>query len=351
MSFAQYDVERRTSGNTFFNQIDKLIDWTPIEKELKKVYKSGKKERGQKAYHPLILLKMQLISVWYNLSDVQTEEMVNDSLSMMKFCGLSLEDPVPDHSTISRFRSELAQKKAYDRLLKKINSQLSGHHLIVKNGHAKVDASLTGSPFSPKGKPTYELAGDRKEEERSDAERAKEQAYHRIKKVDQPGADHEARWLKKGRQFTYGYKKHIATDEKGTILGVHTTAANEHDSQGLTPLINKIPKTQRKQVMADKAYKSRANDEMLKSKGSKSRIMHKANRNRALTHWQKKYNKAISKTRWVVERTFGSMKRWFGSGITRLKGLSKVHSLHVLEAIAHNLKRGPGLVREKYAQS
>ena len=48
--------------------------------------------------------------------------------------------------------------------------------------------------------------------------------------------------------------------------------------------------------------------------------MHKGYRNRPLTDWQKTYNKAISKTRWVVERTFGSLKRWFGSGITRLKG-------------------------------
>ncbi len=42
----------------------------------------------------------------------------------MLFLGLSLEDSVPDHSTLSRFRSELAVKRAYDRLLRKINKQL-----------------------------------------------------------------------------------------------------------------------------------------------------------------------------------------------------------------------------------
>jgi len=50
---------------------------------------------------------MQLVSIGYGLSDVQIEEMVNDSLSTMRFCGLALEDTVPDHSTLSRFRSEL----------------------------------------------------------------------------------------------------------------------------------------------------------------------------------------------------------------------------------------------------
>ena len=144
--FSDGYVERCISKNQFFLQVNQLIAWHPIEKELKKVYKSGKKERGTKAYNPLLLFKMQLISIWYNLSDVQTEAMVNDSLSAMRFCNLSIEDSVPDHSTLSRFRTELTQKKAYDRILRKINSQLSWHKLILKGG-AKVDASLTGESF------------------------------------------------------------------------------------------------------------------------------------------------------------------------------------------------------------
>ena len=57
-----------------------------------------------------------------------------------------------------------------------------------------------------------------------------------------------------------------------------------------------------------------------------------------------RYNRAISKTRWVVERTFGGMVRWFRADVTRFKGRQKVHTQHVLEAIAYNLKRSPGLL-------
>ncbi|MXV38001.1 transposase [Flavobacteriaceae bacterium Ap0902] len=149
---------------------------------------------------------------------------------------------------------------------------------------------------------------------------------------------------KKRGKNTFGYKKYIGTDKNGIVLGVHTTSANKHDSKGLEDLLKKVPKTQRKQVMADKGYKSKANDELVEKSGSKSRIMHKGYRNKPLTNWQKKYNKLISKTRWVVERTFGSMKRWFGSGVTRLKVIEKVHGVHVMEAISYNLKRSPGLV-------
>ena len=112
---------------TFFSPSKYLINWTPIEKELRKVYKRGEKERGCKAYHPLILFKMQLISTWYGILDVQTEEMVNENLNASLFCGLAIEDSVPDHSTLSRFRGELTSKKAYDRILKKLNSQLRTH--------------------------------------------------------------------------------------------------------------------------------------------------------------------------------------------------------------------------------
>lgn len=215
----QYE-EKKASRNKFFSQMDKLIDWDSIEKELKKIYKSGKKERGTKAYNPLLLFKMQLISIWYDLSDVATEDMVNDSISAMRFCGLHIEDSVPDHSTLSRFRKELSEKKSYDRMLRKINEQLGKHRLIVK-GCAKVDASITESPFNPKGKKTFELAEDRKEDDRQEEQKDKEESYHKFKEVEQPGADSEARWVKKGGKAKFGYKKQIATDDRGMVLGVH----------------------------------------------------------------------------------------------------------------------------------
>ena len=57
----------------------------------------------------------------------------------------------------------------------------------------------------------------------------------------------------------------------------------------------------------------------------KSRIMHKGTRGHEITERQQRINVAISKTRYKVERTFGSMHRWFGAGIARYVGLSKTH--------------------------
>jgi transposase, IS5 family len=49
---------------------------------------------------------------WYDLSDMGVEDMVNDTSSANSFCGLRVEDTVPDHSTLSRFRSELYERSA-----------------------------------------------------------------------------------------------------------------------------------------------------------------------------------------------------------------------------------------------
>jgi IS5 family transposase len=349
MSFAGNYVERRIRKNTFFKQINMLIDWSEIEKEIKKVYKRGHSVDGRPAYSGLLLFKMLLLGIWYGLSDEKVEESVNENLSMMRFCDLEIEDSVPDHSVLSRFRTELTEKKAFDRLFKKINRQLVEHKVIIKNGAGIVDATLTDTPLCPKGKTEYEIAEDRKEDQRKEEEIEKEEVQMQWVKKEQPGVDSEARYLKKGKALHYGYKKHLLTDENGMQLSVHTTTANQHDSKGLKPCLeNQDEEFAVSSCFTDKGYQVPDNVTLLqspvKNRKVKNRIQHKSYKNRPLTEWQKKYNRLISKKRWVVERTFGGMRRWFGCGLARYVGLAKTHTQHLLEAIAYNLYRAPGLI-------
>ncbi len=334
----------------FFRQIDQIFDWKQLEKDIDKVFKKGQSVGGRPSYRGKVLFKMMLLQTWYNLSDPQVEKMVNDSLSAMRVCQLDLEDDVPDHSTLSRFRKELVDKKAYDRLLIKINNQLKSKGLILKQGSTRVNASITDSPFSPKGKTEFEIASDRKEYERDDQDKLKEKEHHTSLKKTKPGVDSEARWLKKSGKLRYGYKKHIAVDEDGMVEAVYTTTANEHDSRGLGKLADKVIKSKKTAILADKGYKVPTNDDYLKNNKIKNRIQHKAYRNRPLGKWAIEFNKLISSIRWVVERTIGSMSRWFGAGRARYEGLVKTHAQHVMETIAHNLKRSPGLVLVKCVQ-
>ena len=96
-------------GNARLERITGLIDWSRIDGLLEGIYASA---TGRPAYPPLVLLKVLLLQGWYGLSDPGMEEALGDRLSFRRFVGLGLEEAVPDHSTISRFRT-LPKRVAY----------------------------------------------------------------------------------------------------------------------------------------------------------------------------------------------------------------------------------------------
>lgn len=329
MSFSTYYVEKRKTKKVFLQQINQLINWQPIIRVLEQHYTPGQSARGRKAYPPLILLKMTLLQTWYNLSDYGVEEQVNDSLSCMRFCGLQLEDDVPDHSVVCRFRKALNHSGAWDALLQQINDQLTQRGVLVKQG-AIVDASVTPTPRKPQGKPTYSLPSEQDT---------------LPTKVVKPGVDQQARWVKKGGKLQYGYKRHYLADaQQGLVLSVHTTPANAHESQHLGASLSKAELPQGSRVLADKGYCAQANEALLHSRDLRSGIQRKAARNKPLTSREKRYNQLVGKVRYKIERVFGSIKRWFGGLTARYVGLMKTHGQHVLEAMAYNLYRLPGII-------
>lgn len=144
--------------------MDLLIDWRKVSNVINKHYKKGESAVGTASYDGLLLFKMCLLQTWYGLSDYEVEDRINDSISFSKFCGLSLEQPSPDHSTLSRFRTIMTKANAYEKLFKEINKQLEQHKIIVKSG-AIVDASVIDTPLKPKGKLSHEVTEDRKDEQ------------------------------------------------------------------------------------------------------------------------------------------------------------------------------------------
>jgi IS5 family transposase len=339
LSFSAISVSKRKLKSEFFDQMNLLLDWTAIEAEIRKYYSKGFSVAGRPSYSGLLLFKMSLLQTWYGLSDYEVEEKVNDSLSFMKFVGLTLEDDVPDHSILSRFRTELTQKDAYEKLMGNINGQFEAKGVLLKKG-AIVDASITDSPRKPRGKKEYEVVEDRKEE--ADPGAAQQPAVLAVKV--QSHVDIQGAWIKKAGKLRFGYKKHIATDDQGLVRAVITTPANESDIVHLEDVVIKAGIDKGSRVRADKGYSSAGNREFLKSNGLKDGIMYKAVKNKPLTTHQQKFNKIVGQTRFKVERTFAGITRWFKTGITRYLGKAKTHTQHLMEAIAYNLYRSPGII-------
>lgn len=354
LSFTAHIVSKRKIKSEFFNQLDILIDWNSFSTEIKKYYNKGTSVAGRPSYDGLLLFKMLLLQTWYKLSDYEVEDKVNDCLSFMKFVGLDLEDEVPDHSVLSRFRTALTKSNALDSLMESMNNQLEQRSILVNTGII-VDASITDTLRKPRGKKEYSLEckedvedqplienDDIQNVENNEAASSEKKEQKLIVKT-QSNVDTDAAWVKKGGKIRYGYKKHVATNDDGLVKAIITTAANESDMLHLIDVVTKAKTKKGQRVRADKGYSSKKNRAFLKDQKIKDGIMHKAVKNNPLTTQQLKLNKLIGKTRFKVERTFGGIKQWFNGGVAKYIGMAKTHTQHVLEAIAYNLYRSPGI--------
>jgi IS5 family transposase len=63
-------------------------------------------------------------------------------------------------------------------------------------------------------------------------------------------------------------------------------------------------------------------------------VLNKAKRNRPLNFWETVHNRLISRKRFIVERSFGTLKKWYGLARVRYLGFARVQRQVLLNAIA-----------------
>lgn len=332
--FADMAVARRKQPKTFLDDVNRVVDWKPIEGFLKKKLRRHKDAVGNPAYPPLGMFKILLLQRWHDLSDQKAAEAMADRISFCRFAGFSLDHESPDASTICRFRNHLQERGLLDKLFNTINQQLEQQGILVRTG-TSVDATLIPSARRP-GK-SEEVIPDELDEESDDDDDEHPTGYTvETSYSDDP----DARWTKKGKVYCYGYKGHIAVDgEHGFILAGHATAANRADCKEFMAVVNNAELKKDAPVLADKGYSSKDNRGGLAKAGLFDLIMYKATRGHPLSEAQRRVNKAISRVRCSVERAFGSMKKHYGLARARYLGLAKMNMQLMLSAMAFNLKK------------
>jgi transposase, IS5 family len=287
-------------------KIAALVDWAAFERLLGAIYAAPV---GRPSYGPLVLLKCLLLQQWYRLSDPGLEEALSDRLSFRRFVGLALADPVPDHSTLSRFRSELVRRGLSERLLAELNRQLDARGLMVKAG-TLIDASLIEADGRrpKKGEPV---------EGRS---------------------DRDATWNAMPEQPLFGYKAHLAVDQgSGLVRQAILTPANVSDKVAFLDLIQGDERA----VYADKGYDGWWYKAELARRGIADGIMAGDYWRRPLDAAGHARNRALGKVRAPVERTFAILKRWYSYRRVRYRSLLR-NALQLL-ALAMNLRRALAL--------
>lgn len=311
--FAEAFLPAGFGRNARLERIASLIDWLPVEALVRQV-RPGR--TGRPPYRSVAMFRALLLQQWYGLSDPGLEEALSDRVSFRRFCGLALEEPTPDETTLCRFRLALVAAGLGDALFAEVSRQLDAAGFMVKAG-TLIDATLVQATV----RRPQDGSSPRGEESRS---------QH----------DPDANWTRtaRGTKRFFGYKVHIGVDRgSGLIRSRAVTPSKVYESEVADDLVMGDEKA----VYADKAYEKRARREALKARGIKDRIQHRRVRGQpALPPWQTARNTLIGRVRTAVERTFSELKRGpYGFVRMRYRRLQRCRLHFDLAAIAYNLRR------------
>jgi len=304
LSLADGLVDQRAGRNERLERIERLINWAAIEGLLAPL----RSERGAPGYPALTLLRALLLQQWYDLSDPGLEEALADRLSFRRFVGLALDQAVPDHSTLWRFREALTRGALAEPVFAEINRQLGARGMVIKRG-TLIDATLVAAQSAPP-------------------------PFDGTKRAHDP----DAAWTRRAgtSKKHFGYKAHLAVDQgSGLVRGAILTAANVNDTEPADALIQGDERA----VYADKAYDSHARSARLKAAGIKNRIMRRGNKHHALSPRRQRRNRLIAKVRAAVETVFAVLKRSYGYRRVRYFGLARNRTQLALLCTALNLRR------------
>jgi len=312
-----------------------LIDWGSLRKALIGIHRNDNDPSlgGQRPYDHIKMLKTVLLKEWHSLSDKEMEEALRVRLDFIIFAGFDLAEETPDESTICRFRNALSERGLAKVIFEQINRQLEAAGVKVKESKgAVIDATIIESSARPRRIVTIET--DREESGEVSVEL-------------QESADKDARWLKKGKRCYFGYKGFAVVDkEDGYITSIKVKPANAAEVTELPSLAKDIRTTR---IYADKGYASSANRKFLKDNGFKDGIMHKAVRNHPLNPRQKRINKIISKSRFIIEQGFGTLKRLFKFFRASYISKEKVETQFWLKSICFNLLKAGNKMEDTYS--
>ena len=301
------------------DEVHALIDWSRIEALLSDIHSS---DRGERAWPPLLMFKALLLQSWYALSDPALEKQLARDLLFRRFVQLDLSEPVPDHSTIWRFRQRLQEEDRMQRVLDEVNEQLSERGIYIKTGMVSIiDASVI------------------------EAKQCRPNKTEDGQNTQDPEADWNVKAGSDGRRkSTYGFKAHLNVDEDGLIKAIEFTSGSIHDSNHFTSLLSGDESA----VYADCAYASQAHENWLKQYGIESRVLKRAYRNRPLREQDKAFNRLHSGVRSTVERVFGVLKQHYAMTKARYLGIDRNRTRVERMGVAHNIKRALSIRQERY---
>jgi len=322
ISFSEIEFKnkrKRTSKEIFFEKMEKYVPleaWCGIVQPYYYV-----KGNGREPIALEIMLKMYMVSNWFNLSDPQTEDILNENMAVRKYVGLTGD--APDETTLCKFRKLLEENGLTKQIFEHQNEVLTRNKVLLKEGTI-VDASFI-------------------------------EASNSIKNKDkQPNPN--MRNGKKGKKHFFGMKVHIGSDkDTGLVHSVATTTANESDLANMYKVLHGEEKgiwgdsgyvgAERRVEICEKyqdgtgeiegIHKKTKTPLFRKREGITFHINKKLSQ--ILTDEDKEAERLKSQVRSKVEHVFCTIKHTFGFRKTRLRTIEKNHAKLLMMATLSNI--------------
>src|SRR5664279_5357016 len=123
---AQSGFERytkKTRRAEFLEEMEQVVPWAELCALIEPVYpKAGP---GRPPVGLERMLRLYFLQQWFNLSDPGLEEALYDSVVMRQFVGIDLgQEPVPDETTVCKFRHLLEEHRLGGEILQTVNLYL-----------------------------------------------------------------------------------------------------------------------------------------------------------------------------------------------------------------------------------
>ena len=290
---------KRTRRAVFLGEMERVVPWSALRALIEPFY--PKPGNGRPPVGVERRLRLYFLQHWFNLSDPAVEEALYDSQAMRGFVGIDLgREPVPDETTVCRFRHLLEEHDLGRRLFDAVQRQLAANGLKVATGTI-VDATIINAPSSTKN-----------------TDKARDPEMHQTKK---------------GNQWYFGMKAHFGVDSRSKLIHtVQTTPAKVADSTVLADLLH----GNETRVWGDQAYRGQRAVIRQHAPRAKDFVNRRYRHRGVVDEVERAKNRTKSKVRAKVEHPIGIIKRVFGFAKVRYRGLKKnTHRLLVTCALAN----------------
>ena len=253
--FSYLSPESRIPKHHPLRPVREMVD-TALS-ELSGKFESMYSDTGRQSIPPEKLLRALLLQILYSIrSERMLCEQLDYNLLFRWFIGLSMDDPVWDHSTFSKNRDRLLESDIARGLFEAILAQAAARDLI-SDEHFTVDGTLIEAWASLKSV----RAKDGSDDPPEGGGRNPERDFHGQKRKNdthESSTDPEARLYRKGRgkEARLYYMGHVLMENRHGLVvdGALTAASGTAERDTAIDMLAERPGTHRLTVGGDKLY-------------------------------------------------------------------------------------------------